>query len=61
MKVLDGLTLALYIVGDNSVIEYWHQQFTNIEENVSPVCRCLELDLLRASRGWKFPVTFIHP
>jgi hypothetical protein len=33
MKVLVGFTLALYIDGDNSVTEYWHQQFIDIEEN----------------------------
>lgn len=30
---LVGFTLALYVDGDKSVIEYWHQQFTDIEEN----------------------------
>jgi hypothetical protein len=33
MKALECFTLALYVDGDNSVIEYWHQQFTDIEEN----------------------------
>jgi hypothetical protein len=33
MKVLDGFTLTLHVDGDNSVIEYWHQQFTDNEEN----------------------------
>lgn len=30
---MDGFTLVLYVDGDNSVVEYWHQQFTDIEEN----------------------------
>jgi len=38
MRVLDGFTLVLYVDGANSVIEYWHQQFTDIEEMVPVTC-----------------------
>jgi hypothetical protein len=38
MRALEGSIVAWYTDGDTSVIGYWHQQFTDIEENsVTPL------------------------
>jgi hypothetical protein len=55
MKVSEGFTVVLYMDGDDLVLEYHHQQSTDVEENSMTFChRWSGLEFLSADRGWVF-------